>query len=126
MGRTDSPTTQYVCSDVVGARHAILIDPADQTPDMGGKRCLAAVMSSSMVLVGGSSGTDMDNVHETVVAIQEALELVTWASTQDAGHDAEPQKIPVILFPQGRGALTGDGRDHIHDAHEQHKLSFPN
>tara|TARA_Y200000002_G_C22670973_1_gene660008 strand:- start:1546 stop:2367 length:822 start_codon:yes stop_codon:yes gene_type:complete len=107
MSRTDSPTTQYVCSDVGGTRHAILIDPADQTPDIAAKRCLAAVAAgSSMVLVGGSSGTDMDNVHETVVAIQEALELVTWASTQDAGHDAEPQKIPVILFPQGAAALS--------------------
>ena len=107
MGRTDSPTTQYVCSDVAGARHAILIDPADQTPDMAAKRCLAAVAAgSSMVLVGGSSGTDMDNVHETVVAIQEALELVTWASTQDAAYDAEPQKVPVILFPQGAAALS--------------------
>ena len=86
MDRTDSPTTQYVCSDVLGARHAILIDPADQTPDMAAKRCLAAVAAgSSMVLVGGSSGTDMENVHETVVAIQEALELVTWASTHAAG-----------------------------------------
>ena len=107
MGTTDSPTTQYVCSDVVGTRHAILIDPADQTPDMAAKRCLAAVAAgSSMVLVGGSSGTDMDNVHETVVAIQEALELVTWASTQDADSTAEPQKIPVILFPQGAAALS--------------------
>ena len=107
MGTTDSPTTQYVCSDVVGTRHAILIDPADQTPDMAAKRCLAAVAAgSSMVLVGGSSGTDMDNVHETVVAIQEALELVTWASTQDADSSAEPQKIPVILFPQGAAALS--------------------
>lgn len=107
MSRTDSPTTQYVCSDIGGTRHAILIDPADQTPDIAAKRCLAAVAAgSSMVLVGGSSGTDMDNVHETVVAIQEALELVTWASTQDAGHDSEPQKIPVILFPQGAAALS--------------------
>ena len=107
MGTTDSPTTQYVCSDVVGTRHAILIDPADQTPDMAAERCLAAVAAgSSMVLVGGSSGTDMDNVHETVVAIQEALELVTWASTQDADSSAEPQKIPVILFPQGAAALS--------------------
>ena len=107
MGTTDSPTTQYVCSDVVGTRHAILIDPADQTPDMAAKRCLAAVAAgSSMVLVGGSSGTDMDNVHETVVAIQEALELVTWASTQDADSTAEPQKVPVILFPQGAAALS--------------------
>ena len=37
-----------------------------------------------MVLVGGSTGTDMENVHNTVVAIKEALELVTWASSQDS------------------------------------------
>ena len=107
MNGTDSPTTQYVCNDVRGARHAILIDPADQTPDMAAKRCLAAVAAgSSMVLVGGSSGTDMDNVHQTVVAIQEALELVAWASTQDADASADPHKIPVILFPQGATALS--------------------
>lgn len=107
MAATDSQTARYVCSDAFGTRHAILIDPADQTPDMAAKRCLAAAAAgSSMVLVGGSSDTDMDNVHETVVAIQEALELVTWASTQDAGSSAEPEKIPVILFPQGASALS--------------------
>ena len=41
------------------ARHAILIDPADQTPDVAAKRCLAAVNAgSSMILIGGSSDTD--------------------------------------------------------------------
>ena len=104
---TDTATAKYVCANVRGTRHAILIDPADQTPDTAAKRCLAAVAAgTSMILVGGSSDTDMQNVHETVVAIQEALELVTWASTQDAGSEEEPPKIPVVLFPQGAAALS--------------------
>ena len=75
------PTLHYVTNTNSGARHAILIDPADQTPEMAAKRCMAAVSAgSSMVLVGGSTGTDMENVHNTVVAIKEALELVTWLS----------------------------------------------
>lgn len=107
MRTTDIATTEHICSEAYGTRHAILIDPADQSPDVAAKRCLAAVAAgSSMVLVGGSSDTDMENVHETVVAIQEALELVTWASTQDAGADKEPPKVPVVLFPQGAAALS--------------------
>ena len=71
------PTLRYVSNTTGVARHAILIDPADQTPEMAAKRCMAAVSAgSSMVLVGGSTGTDMENVHNTVVAIKEALELV--------------------------------------------------
>jgi len=87
-------------------RHALLIDPADQTPDVAAKRAIAAAMAgSSMILIGGSSGTDSDNVDRTVVAIKEALELIEWAATQDS--DAETQgRIPIILFPQGANALS--------------------
>jgi len=106
MGPRSSDTADYACSRTGATRHAILIDPADQTPDMAAKRSLAAVAAGSrMVLVGGSSDTDMENVHETVVAIQEALELVEWASTQDAGTE-NPTKVPVVLFPQGAAALS--------------------
>jgi len=106
MGGSGSETSDYVCSKAGPTRHAILIDPADQTPDMAAKRCLAAVAAGSrMVLVGGSSDTDMVNVHETVVAIQEALELVEWASTQDAMSE-NAGKVPVVLFPQGAAALS--------------------
>ena len=107
MPTTSTATMEYVCAKGQRTRHAILIDPADQTPDMAAKRCLAAVAAgSSMVLVGGSSDTDMNNVHDTVVAIQEALELVTWAATQDAGAEEDPLKVPVVLFPQGAAALS--------------------
>ena len=58
------------------AAHVILIDPDDANPDVAAQRCVAAVSAGSrMIFVGGSSGTDEDNVHPTVVAIQEALEL---------------------------------------------------
>ena len=75
---------EYMCDRTSGTRHAIVIDPADQTPEIAANRALAAAHAgSSMILVGGSTDTDMDNVHATIVAIKEALELVTWAASQD-------------------------------------------
>ena len=101
------PTLHYVTNTSGKARHAILIAPAAQTPETAAKRCMAAVSAgSSMVLVGGSTGTDMKNVHNTVVAIKEALELVTWASSQDSGLDEESWSIPIVLFPAGAAALS--------------------
>jgi len=93
MAGVESQTLEHVCDNTKITRHAILIDPADQTPDVAAKRAMAAVAAGSrMVLVGGSSDTDMDNVHRTVVAIQEALELVTWASSQDSGLEEKNWK----------------------------------
>ena len=40
------------------------------------------------------------------MAIQEALELVTWASSQDSGLEEKNWKVPVVLFPQGAAALS--------------------
>ena len=107
MAGVESQTLEHVCDNTKITRHAILIDPADQTPDVAAKRAMAAVAAGSrMVIVGGSSDTDMDNVHRTVVAIQEALELVTWASSQDSGLEEKNWKVPVVLFPQGAAALS--------------------
>ena len=97
---------EYLCDTSMGCRHSILIDPADQTPEVAANRAMAAVHAGSrMVLVGGSSNTDMENVHRTVVAIKEALELVTWASSQDSDAQGDLQ-VPVLLFPQGAAALS--------------------
>lgn len=69
----------FVTSSEKYTRHAILIDPADQLPEVAAKRCLAAVNAgTSMILVGGSSNTDMHNVEATVSSIKEMLELVQW------------------------------------------------
>ena len=98
---------EYMCDRTSGTRHAILIDPADQTPEIAANRALAAANAGSrMILVGGSSDTDMDNVHATIVAIKEALELVTWAASQDSGIHGHSGLIPVVLFPQGAAALS--------------------
>ncbi len=98
---------EYVCRPRSGTRHAILIDPADQTPEVAAKRCVAAVSAgSNLILVGGSTDTDMDNVHDTILAIKDALELVTWASSQDSASEEEGWNVPVILFPQGAAALS--------------------
>ena len=99
--------SEYMCDRTSGTRHAIVIDPADQTPEVAANRALAAAHAgSSMILVGGSSDTDMDNVHATIVAIKEALELVTWAASQDSDIEGALEQIPVVLFPQGAAALS--------------------
>lgn len=90
-----------------GASHVILIDPDDASPDIAAQRCVAAVSAGSkMIFVGGSSGTDEDNVHPTVVAIQEALELCKWNASQDSGLTETDWEVPVVLFPQGAAALS--------------------
>ena len=89
--------SQYMCERAQGTRHAIVIDPADQTPDIAANRALAAAHAGSqMILVGGSSDTDMENVHATIVAIKEALELVTWASSQDSDSVEDPNQIRLL------------------------------
>ena len=50
-----------------------------------------------IILVGGST---------RIPAIQEAVELVTWASSQDSGLEEKNWKVPVVLFPQGAAALS--------------------
>ena len=92
----------------------VIVDPDDASPDIAAQRCIAAVSAGSkMIFVGGSSGTDEDNVHPTVVAIQEALELCKWNASQDAGLtetdlmtsntkkeiiETETKKISLLIF----------------------------
>lgn len=89
------------------ARHIILIDPDSQTSEEAAKRCIAAVIAGSrMIFVGGSTGTDSNNVHETVKEIQEALELCSWNSTQDSSSNSDLWEVPVILFPAAANAFS--------------------
>ncbi len=89
------------------ARHIILIDPDSQTSEEAAKRCVAAVIAGSrMIFVGGSTGTDSNNVHETVKAIQETLELCSWNASQDSSSDSEMWEIPVVLFPAAANAFS--------------------
>ena len=89
------------------ARHIILIDPDSQTSEEAAKRCIAAVIAGSrMIFIGGSTGTDSNNVHETVEAIQEALELCSWNSSQDPSSSSDLWEVPVILFPAAANAFS--------------------
>lgn len=98
----------YVQDKRFGCRHAILIDPANQSPEIAAKRVLIAIESGSrLVMVGGSTDTSNADVHLTVKAIQEALELRIWAMSQDFGSEQpEDWQIPVVLFPGGGHALS--------------------
>lgn len=117
LGRVMRPSAHHdVISHVrdhAGAGHVILIDPDDASPDIAAQRCVAAVAAGSrLIFVGGSSNTDENNVHSTVVAIQEALELCKWNASQDAGLSESDWEVPVVLFPQGASALS-DAADAI-------------
>jgi len=107
MIHEDRTTRDFICDRSQGTRHGIVIDPAEQTPETAAKRAIAAVSAGTrMILVGGSSDTDSNNVHQTIVAIKEGLELVTWASSQDSIMDENNWKIPIVLFPQGAASLS--------------------
>ena len=46
MTNEESWVLAYVCDRSGGARHAILIDPADQPPEIAAKRAIAAASSA--------------------------------------------------------------------------------
>ena len=88
-------------------RHIILIDPAEQEPEIAVNRALIAVEEGSkMIFVGGSTDTPNEIVHATCLAIQEALELRVFAASQNPNQDENQWKIPVILFPGGAHAIS--------------------
>nr|AIE99623.1 geranylgeranylglyceryl phosphate synthase (pcrB) [uncultured marine group II/III euryarchaeote KM3_115_A12] len=104
---THDSIIDYIRSFRGTPQHIILIDPDDVSPEVAASRCVAAVSAGSkMIFVGGSTGTDNDNVHNTCVAIQEALELCVWNSSQDSVLSEEDWRIPVVLFPAGANALS--------------------
>tara|TARA_A100001037_G_C15124083_1_gene625303 strand:- start:584 stop:1408 length:825 start_codon:yes stop_codon:yes gene_type:complete len=81
--------------------HIILIDPDSQTSEIAVDRCIAAINSGSkMILVGGSTGTDNNNVDQTVIAIQQEL-LKRSKSTSSSFWN-----IPVLLFPACANAFS--------------------
>ena len=88
-------------------RHIILIDPAEQEPEIAATRVIIAVEEGSkMVFVGGSTDTPDAIVHATCLAIQEALELRVFAASQQLDQDEDKWKIPVLLFPGGAHAIS--------------------
>ena len=87
--------------------HILVIDPDDQTPEMAAKRSIACVLAGTRcIFVGGSTAVDGTPVHDTVIAIQESLELCKWNATQDSEASEEDWNIPVLLFPAGARALS--------------------
>ena len=88
-------------------KHITLIDPDKQTPELAAQRALIAVeCGTSAIFVGGSTDTGSNIVDATCVAIQEALELAMFASSQHPDADEEQWNVPVILFPGGAHAMS--------------------
>ena len=102
----DTSVLEYLCS-FSSPSHILVIDPDDQTPDMAAKRAIACVLAGTKcIFVGGSTAIDGAPVHDTIVAIQEALELCKWNATQDSDMSEDDWNIPVLLFPAGARALS--------------------
>jgi len=107
MLRDEETTLSYISSKRNTTRHITLIDPAKQDPETAANRAIVAIeCGSEMIFVGGSTDTPDEIVHATCVAIQEALELRVFASSQDPSADENSWKIPVVLFPGGAHALS--------------------
>lgn len=107
MNTTEATVLHRVMDTAQGARHVTLIDPAKQHPDVAAQRAMVAVeCGSAMVFVGGSTDTPDEVVHATCTAIQEALELRMFASSQDPDADEMRWDVPVVLFPGGAHALS--------------------
>ncbi|MDP7043466.1 MAG: phosphoglycerol geranylgeranyltransferase [Candidatus Thalassarchaeaceae archaeon] len=86
----------------VNPGHIILIDPDSQTSEQAANRCIAAITAGSkMIFVGGSTGTDGNNVDETVIAIKNAMKKESHNSLTPEIWD-----IPVILFPACANAFS--------------------
>ena len=97
----------WVCTDDFGTRHATLFDPADQSPEEAALKAQVVIEAGSrMILIGGSTNTPEEKVHSMVEAVQEAIELRLWATTQDTVEDEDYWRVPVILFPGGAHALS--------------------
>ncbi|HIK78441.1 MAG: geranylgeranylglyceryl/heptaprenylglyceryl phosphate synthase [Methanobacteriota archaeon] len=98
----------YIQDKQFGCRHAILIDPANQSPEIASNRVLVAIESGcKLIMVGGSTNTSNEDVNATVVAIQEALELKNRTASQNSnGGNFVDWQIPVVLFPGGGHALS--------------------
>lgn len=98
----------YIQDTSNGARHATLLDPANQSPQVAAERAQIAVESgTSLLMVGGSTDTPDEKVHATVQAIQEVLELRSWGESQSMeGGDGGRWSIPIVLFPGGSHALS--------------------
>lgn len=103
----DAGLLSYVLDRSNGCQHIILIDPGKQSAEVAANRAVIAVETGSrMIFVGGSTDTPNDVVHETCQAIQEILELKTFAASQDPTANEDVWKVPVVLFPGGAHALS--------------------
>ena len=84
------------------SNHIILIDPDAQSSLEAAERCVAAIIAGSrMIFVGGSTGTDNNNVDETIIYIQNAIKKENNNSSNSKLWD-----VPVVLFPACANAFS--------------------
>jgi phosphoglycerol geranylgeranyltransferase len=98
---------EHIVDTSLSPRHAIILDPPNQTPDVAACRAVASVRGGThMILVGGSTGVTPSNTLATVVAIQSALAHQEQQARSAGDPAAAGWRVPVVLFPCGAQALS--------------------
>ena len=86
------------------SNHIILIDPDAQSSLEAAERCVAAILAGSrMIFVGGSTGTDKNNVDETIIYIQNAIKK---EKNNSFLANSKLWDVPVVLFPACANAFS--------------------
>jgi phosphoglycerol geranylgeranyltransferase len=86
------------------SNHIILIDPDAQSSSEAAERCVAAIIAGTrMIFVGGSTGTDKNNVDETIIYIQNAIKK---ENNNSILANSKLWDVPVVLFPACANAFS--------------------
>jgi len=86
------------------SNHIILIDPDAQSSSEAAERCVAAIIAGTrMIFVGGSTGTDKNNVDETIIHIQNAIKK---ENNNSILANSKLWDVPVVLFPACANAFS--------------------
>ena len=103
------PVQDHLTSTHRGCRHALLIDPVEQSPEIAADRAQTAVIcGTQLILIGGSTDTSGGSVDATVRSIKERLELCKFADSQSIDGNEERWEVPIVLFPSGADSLSDE------------------
>ena len=101
------PVQDHLTSTHRGCRHALLIDPVEQSPEIAADRAQTAVIcGTQLILIGGSTDTSGGSVDATVRSIKERFELCKFADSQSIDGNEERWEVPIVLFPSGADSLS--------------------
>ena len=94
--------------------HIVVIDPDDQTPEVAASAIATVIAGTRAIFVGGSTAIDGSPVHDTVVAIKEAIELVVGMHLKIQIRMKICGMFQSSFFQPVHGSFSSCRRNHIH------------